>query len=177
VPRAAVIRLPGVASESEAAVVAADIQDAEFSGFRIVGDSATPLGTGLFVRDAMVTLMDIEISGAKSTAVEFSGGSGASMAAADIHDNPGAGLAVRGGATPRIAHSQFARNGLSQQAAGAIVIEPGARPRLTANIFIGLRCESLAALIAADCAANVFVPADEPRPRTPAPGGRRGGRQ
>jgi hypothetical protein len=177
VPRAAVIRLPGGASEAEAAVVAADIQGAAFSGFRVVGDAATPLGTGLYVRDATVKISDIEISGAKHTAVEFSGAAVASMIAADIHDNPGAGLAVRAGATPRIAHSQFSKNGLSQQAAGAIVIEAGARPRLSANIFVGLRCESLRALSAADCAANVFIPAEEPRPRAPGSSGRRGGRQ
>lgn len=177
VPRGAVIRLPGGASDAEAAVISADVHDAEFVGFRIVGDAATPLGTGLFVRDSTVKISDVEISGAKIAAAEFAGGAGASMIAADVHDNPGAGLAIRNGASPRIAHSQFARNGLSQQAAGALVVEPGARPRLTSNVFVGLRAESLAGLTAADRAANVFIPAEEARPRTASPARRPGGRQ
>ena len=176
VPRQAVIRLRSGASEAEAAVVASEIHGAELSGFRIVGDAATPLGTGLYVRDAAVSISDIEIYGAKHTAVEFAGGSGASMIAAHIHDNPGAGLAIRGGATPRIAHSQFAGNGLSQQAQGSIVIESGSRPRLVANIFVGVRPESLTSLDASSRAANVFIPEEAPRPRVPERPGRSGGR-
>lgn len=173
VPRLAVIRLPGGASEAEAAVVAADIEGASFSGFRIVGDAATPLGTGLFVRDATINISDVEISGAKNAAVEFAGGSGASMSAADVHDNPGTGLAVRAGAAPRIAHSYFAKNGRAQQSSGAIVVEAGARPRFLKNVFVGVRREALRAPIE----DNLFAPAEDARQPTPASPGRRGGRQ
>jgi serine/threonine protein phosphatase PrpC len=172
VSRLAVIRLPGGASEAEAAVVAVDVEGASFSGFRIVGDAATPLGTGLYVRDATINITDVEISGAKNAAVEFAGGSGASMSAADVHDNPGTGLAVRAGAAPRIAHSYFAKNGLAQQSSGAVVVEAGARPRFIKNVFIGVRPETLRAPIE----DNQFVPAEDPRRRAPAARGR-GGRQ
>ena len=37
------IRLPGAASEGDPAVMATDVSNAEFTGFRIVGDAATPL--------------------------------------------------------------------------------------------------------------------------------------
>ena len=50
VPRGATIRLPGAASEADPAVVATDVSNAEFAGFRIVGDAATPLGTGVLVK-------------------------------------------------------------------------------------------------------------------------------
>ena len=171
-PRGAVIRLPGGASEAEAAVVATGVAGAEFSGFRIVGDAATPLGTGLFVRESGVRISDIEITGAKHTAVEFSGASDATLLAANIHDNPGTGLAIRAGAAPRIVGSQFARNGLSPQAPGAVIVEQGARPRLCENVFVGIRADSLPGF-SADCAPNLFIPADDPRPRgsTPAPRG------
>ena len=173
IPRAAVIRLPGGASEAEAAVIAADIEGAAFTGFRIVGDSATPLGTGIFVRDADVAVSDIEVTGAKNAAIEFSGGAGASMTACFVHDNPGTGLAVRAGAAPRIAHNYLAKNGLAQQSSGAVIVEVGAQPRFIKNVFVGVRPETIGAPAASD---NIFVPAEEqPRPRTTAPQRRRQG--
>ena len=53
----------------------------------------------------------------------------------DIHDNPGAGLILRAGGVARIAHSAFGRNGSSEQATAALVIEPGARPTFHRNVF------------------------------------------
>ena len=55
---------PGGASETDAAVVAFEVSDAAFSGFRIVGDAATPLGTGVVIRNSNVALSDIEVTGA-----------------------------------------------------------------------------------------------------------------
>lgn len=172
VPGGAVVRLPSGASETDAAVFAADVEDAELSGFRIVGDAATPLGVGVFVRAADVVLWDIEITGAQLTAIEFAGGPGAALLGADIVDNPGAGLTVRAGAMPRIEHNVFGRNGKSEHASGGIVIDAGARPRLAGNVFHGLLAESLTALTPADRAAvksaNVFI-ASENGPSRPSP--------
>ena len=80
------------------------------AGFRIVGDAATPLGVGLLARDAAVSVVDVEITGATQAALDLAG-AGASLVGGDIHDNPGLGLVVRAGASPRIAHSAFNRNG------------------------------------------------------------------
>lgn len=163
---AAWLRLPGGASETDAAILGADVEGAEVSGFRIVGDSATPLGVGVFVRNAGVLLSDIEISGAKLTAIEIAAGRTPTILGADVHDNPGAGLTVRAGGTPRITHSRFARNGMSDRAAGAIVIDNGAKPDLRGNVFHGILPESLAGLTQAERAqikmTNWFVPADDP---------------
>lgn len=165
IPRAALIRLPGGASEAEAAIVAADIEGAELSGLRIVGDSATPLGVGLFVRNAAVVLSHLEISGAHLTAIEVAAGGSATILAAHVHDNPGAGLTVRAMASPRIAHSQFVHNGMAVRAAGAIVIDAGARPQLFGNVFHGILAESLTGLTPAERASvkssNWFIPSDE----------------
>jgi serine/threonine protein phosphatase PrpC len=143
VPRAASIRLPGGASETDAAVVAFDVTGATLSGFRIIGDAATPLGTGVIVRSPDLALSDVEISGAREAAIEYAGGSGGSVVAGFLHDNPGAAIVVRTGASPRIAHNQFARNATSERAPGTLVIEPGAHPVLTANTFQGVRPESI----------------------------------
>jgi serine/threonine protein phosphatase PrpC len=177
VPRGASIRLRGDASETDPAVVAVDVADAELAGFRIVGDAATPLGSGIYVRDADVWLTDLEVTGAAIAAVELVSGAGASVTAADIHDNPGSGLVIRAGASPRIVHSQFVRNGGSERAAAApVLIEPGARPRLSSNVFQGLTPDLLTGLSQAEREAvrhsNWFVGSEGGRSALPSPQGR-----
>jgi PPM family protein phosphatase len=143
VPRGVTLRLPPDAPESSAAIVAVDVIGAELAGFRIVGDASTPLGTGVLLRNADLFLVDIEISGASQAGVEFAGGPGGTILASDIHDNAGAGLIVRSGAAPRVAHSQFARNGTASHAPGAVFVEPASHPTFDANTFIGVRPELL----------------------------------
>jgi hypothetical protein len=137
VPRAATIRLPGNASEADPAVVATDIKDAEFTGFRVLGDAASALGTGVLVRNSDLSIVDVEVSGATTIAIDVGGVSRPSVVASDIHDNPGAALAIRSGAEARIVHNVFMRNGLSTHAAETIVIEAGARPQFSGNVFHG----------------------------------------
>jgi serine/threonine protein phosphatase PrpC len=144
VSRGATIRLPGTASERDPAVVASGISGAELVGFRIVGDAATPLGTGLLVKEAEVSVTDIEVSGAANVAIDLEDQSGAAritVMASDIHDNPGAALVIRGGASPRIAHNVFVRNGLSERSPAAIDVEhwqQDAEPRFSGNVFYGI---------------------------------------
>ena len=143
VPRGAILRLPGGASESDPAVVAFEITGAELSGFRILGDAATPLGTGVVVRNSQVTLSDLEIAGATSAAIEFVGSQGGSMVAGYFHDNLGPAIAVRDGAAPRIAHNAFVRNATSERAAGTILVESSAHPAISSNTFFNLRPETV----------------------------------
>ena len=172
VPRGAALRLPGGASETDAAVVAADVRNAVLSGFRIVGDAATPLGAGVIVRNSDLTLSDVEITGARAVAIEYSGSSGGAVTAAEVHDNPGAGIVVRAGAAPRIAHNRFGRNATARGAAGTLFAEADARPTVIGNIFVGLRPDGLAvppSLAPAIARDNVFL---APAPAVPARQGR-----
>jgi serine/threonine protein phosphatase PrpC len=138
VPRGATLRLPGAASETDPAVVAADLSNAEFVGFRIVGDAATPLGTGLLVKGANVSIVDVEITGALTVAIDLDQRAGGGVTGSDIHDNPGPALAIRSGASPRIAHNVFARNGLSERARASLIIESDAEPSIVGNVFQGV---------------------------------------
>src|SRR4029077_13683691 len=71
VSRGATLRLPGAAGETDPAVFAADVSNAEFAGFRIIGDAATPLGTGVFGKSAQVSIVDVEITGALIVAIDL----------------------------------------------------------------------------------------------------------
>lgn len=170
VPRGASLRLPGGASETDAAVVALEVNGAVLSGFQIVGDAATPLGAGVVVRNSNVLLSDIEITGAHSAAIEYIGAGGGSLVASHLHDNPGVAIVVRAGASPRLAHNAFVRNATSERTATAVLVETNARPVLTANTFYGVRPESFILPAAISRPAlerdNWFVNAGE-RPATP----------
>ena len=111
VPRGAVIRLPGSASDVDAAIVARDVTDAALEGSASIGDAATPLGTGIAVTNSELSMSGVEITGAATAAVEVDATSRVRLVGSDIHDNPGAALVVRPGANATISHNVFMRNG------------------------------------------------------------------
>jgi hypothetical protein len=179
VPRGAIIRLPGAASEASAAVLADGVKHAEFVGFRIVGDAATPLGTGVLARSSEVSISDVEISGASAAAIAVGDRSTATLLASDIHDNPGAALSI-GEAAARIAHNVFARNGASARVHGAFAIDAAADARFAGNVFhdvssdaFGRLSDSARAALARD---NWFAAARDPRATASAPPRARRGR-
>ena len=132
VARGATLRLPAGAEAGTAAVVAEGLTGAGITGFRIVGDAATPLGVGLLARDSDVTMVDMEITGATRAALDLAG-AGASLIGSDIHDNPGLGMVIRAGASPRIANSAFARNGTPEGIGPSVLVEEGAQPTFSNN--------------------------------------------
>jgi serine/threonine protein phosphatase PrpC len=168
VSRGATIRLPIAASEADAAVVAQGLTGAEFMGFRIVGDAATPLGTGLRVAASALTIVDVEVVGATRAGVEFSG-DGGELIGSELRDNPGPALVIHPGASPRIAQNVFGRNGLSERAMSPFTIGRGSRPLFQRNVFRGIGADAFLALDADVRAAltqeNWFVAAERQNPR------------
>jgi serine/threonine protein phosphatase PrpC len=177
VSRGATLRLPGTATDADAAIAISDASAVEISGFRIVGDAATPLGTGVITRSANVRLIDLEVIGAARVAVDLGPGANLLLASSDIHDNPGPALAVRTGASARIAHNTFAANGGSAQATAVLVVEPGSRPDFAGNVFRHLDprlLTSLDAAVRAQVTAGNWFP-DAPRTGGPTTGPGRSG--
>ena len=135
VPAGAILRLPASARESDAAAVASNVSGAALVGFRIVGDATTPLGTGLLIRNSEVSIIDTEISGATRAAIDIIGRSKVDLMASDLHDNPGAALAVGSGASARVTHNVFKRNGASPHTPAAIVFGDATDLTLASNMF------------------------------------------
>lgn len=149
VPRAATIRLPSAAADDQAgpAVLAVDVSSGDFVGFRIVGDSATPLGTGILVTGSALSVADVEISGATAAGIVFGRSSHASsLVGSEIHDNAGAALVIEADAAPRIAHSLFYRNGSSARGINGIEMRIGSRPLFQRNTFVGVTPHAFDAL-------------------------------
>ena len=134
----AVIRLPGNASEADAAIVAHDVTDAALDGFRVIGDAATPLGTGVSVTNSELSISGVEITGAARAAIDADATSHVSLMGSDIRDNPGTGLALRAGANAAISHNVFMRNGAAGAPQQALLIEANSAPTFTANVFFGI---------------------------------------
>jgi serine/threonine protein phosphatase PrpC len=142
VPRQAILRLSGGAADNAAVVTASHVKDAHFIGFRIVGDAATPMGTGIYANQATIEIVDVEISGAKNAAVEFDSAAAGALLASDLIDNFGSALVVRAGATPRIGHNRFARNATAETSIAWLIVDSNATPRFDGNTFDGLRPDS-----------------------------------
>jgi serine/threonine protein phosphatase PrpC len=172
-PRGAVIRLPGTAPEGAAAVVAHGVTDAAIDGFRIVGDAATPLGTGVLGVDSDLSIVDVEITGATKAAIDAGKGSRMRIVAADIHDNPGAAMAVRAAGDAAISHSVFTRNGTGR-AQKTLMLDDQSGAHFNANVFVGAAASVFTGSSDARAAferSNWFV--DARLPETPRPTSRR----
>ncbi len=137
VPHGATLRLPGTASERASAILAMGITDAALEGFRIVGDAATPLGTGVLTSDSELSMSEVEISGAARVAIDIGSGSRVRIVAGDIRDNPGSAVAVRTGATAAISHSVFARNATAAGAQKTVIVEAQGAAEFDAVVFVG----------------------------------------
>ena len=102
----------------------------------------------------------------------------ASIVASEVHDNPGAALAIRSALPIRIAHNVFARNGKSERVQGSFIIDDNAEPRFSGNIFHGVGEDAFARLHEAVRATlrrdNFFVEAPDHRSTPVVPRGRRG---
>jgi PPM family protein phosphatase len=148
VPRGATIRLPATTSDAqpEPAVIATGSSSGELVGFRIVGDARTPLGVGILASGSSLSLVDIEVSGAAKAAISFARDGAVTLVGSDIRDNPGAALTISAGATPRISHNVFSRNGTSQHTAAIFALEEGAAPLFQQNVFFGMRPEAFTTL-------------------------------
>lgn len=164
VPREATIRLPATVPDGAnvAAVVARNVSDAEFVGFKVSGDSATPLPVGIFVENSALSIVNVEITGATQTAIEFVGGGTSALMASEIRDNAGAALVIRDRDEPSISYNSFARNGTSSSWRPAVAIQTGGAPTFLRNVFVGMTTSSFAGLDGAAQAAvtreNYFVP-------------------
>jgi hypothetical protein len=100
----------------------------------------------ILVSGSQLSMVDIEVSGAATAAISFGAGGSAALIGSDIHDNPGAALIVQAGATPRITHNVFSRNGMSQNTPATFRIDKGASPVLEGNVFLGVRPDVFAML-------------------------------
>ena len=171
----AVLRLPGSAPETAAAIVAADVQEAAVEGFRVVGDAATPLGTAVTMIGSSVSLSQMTVTGATRAAIDVGPGSHATVTASDILDNPGVALAIRRGGRATVTHNAFMRNGAAGPASRPFLLEPEATAQFLANVFQGMPPESVGLLGEARAALirnNWFVDARPQRGARPPARGR-----
>jgi hypothetical protein len=144
VPGAAVLVPPAETSGAPAAVVVEGLRSGRVSGFTIEGSGATPLDFGVVIRTSGATVEDLEIRHARVAGIAVEGPGAVTIMACRIHDNAGAGIVVRGAATPRILHNLVIDNGHAAGGPGpGIALEGGARPTIAGNIVTGNAAEGV----------------------------------
>jgi hypothetical protein len=182
--RAAVLQPPSGLNGPWTAVSAAFIGSGEISGFVIKGTDDVRLEYGVWVNDASVELDDLDIAGARAAAVQVTGRSTVRLRSSDIHDNPGAGVLIDGGAVPEILHNVITNNGRVRPPRPGIELRAGARATIAGNIVrgngqsvVGVASSELTRLNADNAIAHT-APASSgrgtPSRRSGEPGGARG---
>lgn len=121
-PREAVITTSGVG------VVAENVRSGRLEGFRIVPAAEKTLSVGLQIRNSDVEIVDNEVTGATSAAVEMLGSSGGILRANHIYANPGAGIILKDEAITRVVHNVVSGNGHA-----GILIQSTRQPVLIGN--------------------------------------------
>jgi serine/threonine protein phosphatase PrpC len=111
-PGGAVIEPPPPADGASpvAALVAEGIGTGRISGLVIAGGTEAPIDYGIVVRRSAVSIENVEVRGAKVAGVSLEDAPGSSLIASWVHDNPGAGIVVRG-AKPLLVQNRVSGNG------------------------------------------------------------------
>ena len=149
-PREAVIIAPPGADGRAGVAVEFHAGRARLSGFRITGDAQNPLAVGVRLRRSDGEVDDVEISAARIAGVLVEGASRPTLRSCYIHDNPGTGVSVGQGASPKLLNNVIAYNGRQPEA-----LRPGldfhemAKPTLFGNIIANNGIDAIRGLSAA----------------------------
>ncbi len=137
-PRGAVLRIPRGAAGAAPAVLAENVRGARFSGFRIVGAPESPLAVGVRLVDSEVVIEGLEVTGATAAGLEVFGAGQSEIRFCTIHDNPGTGVVLSAGASPRLLQNLISDNGTGAgEKKPGIEIREGSRPALIENRIEG----------------------------------------
>jgi hypothetical protein len=133
-PRGAVLRIPRGAAGAAPAVLAENVRGGRLSGFRIVGTPESPLAVGVRLVDSEVVLEGLEVTGATAAGLEVFGAGQSEIRFSTIHDNPGTGVVLSAGASPRLLQNLISGNGTGAgEKRPGIEIREGSRPALIEN--------------------------------------------
>lgn len=138
-PGAAVIE-PRTGDEGSgplAAIVAEDIGSGRVAGLAVAPGPGGALDFGIVIRRAAISAENLDLRGARSAGVVIEEAPGAVLVGSHVHDNPGAGIVVRGAGSPLLVHNRVSGNGHGAPPAPGIDLVGGARPRLVRNVIAG----------------------------------------
>lgn len=131
-------------SGAPAALVIEGLASGRVSGLSIEPAAPGTLDYGVIVRSSNVTIDDVDIRGARLAAIAIEGGGAPTVIACHLHNNPGAGVVVRGDAAPSIAGNRIVQNGHAPgELAPGIELEATARARIAGNIIAGNAAEGV----------------------------------
>lgn len=107
---------PADGSSPVAALVAEGIGAGRITGFAIAGEASAPIDYGIVIRRSVVTIENVDVSGAKVAGVSIEDAAGSAVIGSHVHDNPGAGITVKGAGAPTLVQNRVEHNGDSHPA-------------------------------------------------------------
>ncbi|HVS00141.1 MAG TPA: protein phosphatase 2C domain-containing protein [Thermoanaerobaculia bacterium] len=133
-PRGAVLRVPKGAAGAAPAVLAEKVRGARLAGFRIVGSPESPLATGVRLVDSEVVIDGVEVTGATAAGIEVFGSGQSEIRYSTVRDNPGTGVVLTAGASPRLLQNLISGNGKGPgEKKPGVEVREGSRPSLIEN--------------------------------------------
>jgi PPM family protein phosphatase len=164
------LRRPASHAGPWTAITIAGISSGAVRGFRIVGSDVETLDIGIEVTDAIAAIEDVEVTGARHSAVRIDGAAAPTIRGCALHDNAGVGIWVGGSAAPHITHTAIVGNGIGTAArAHGVEIRDEAGPVFLWNVvarngrpgIAGLPPAALAA-VTLDNAVDARTPEHQP---------------
>ena len=138
-PGRAVLSPPAAPDHSApvAALVAEGLSSGRVSGLVIAAENGAPIDYGVVIRRSAVTIENVEVRGARVAGVSIEDSGGAELLACHVHDNPGAGVLVRGAGKPLLLQNRLLDNGRGNPPAPGVDVGPRAQPRIVGNVIAG----------------------------------------
>ena len=140
----AILRPPASITGTEAAITAAGIKEAAISGLRILPPAHGQLSFGIHISGGKVDLNQVQVSGARLAAIDYSGDSTGAIDSCIIKDNAGAGILIRENAGPSVIGNRIVNNGRQGTARlPGLHIASLKEVPVNGNIFMGNAAEAI----------------------------------
>jgi len=120
----------------EGSLLANRISGSRIEGIKIDAGNIGPGRFGIDVQDSDIQIARCEITGARDAGVRFKGSSHGSIIASNIHDNPGAGIAIEDSSNPAVENDIVFSNGVLRPLRPGLWITSIGHPAVTGNLFL-----------------------------------------
>jgi PPM family protein phosphatase len=143
-PGKAVLRIPRVLPDVNAAVSADGIKNAGLTGLAVRVEAAASLPYGVRLSNSTVNVSNLEVSGAIRAGILIDGQSGGVILANYVHENAGPGILTAGIASPLMIGNLFYGNGMSRsRPLPGLYVTDNSNPEVKRNVFSGNGSEAI----------------------------------
>jgi PPM family protein phosphatase len=143
-PGKAILYIPRVLPDVDAAITADGIKNAGLTGVAVRAEAAASLPYGVRLSNSSVHVSNLEVSGASRAGILIDGQSGGLILASYVHENAGPGIVTAGAASPLMIGNLFYGNGMSRSRPfPGLYVTDNSNPEVKRNVFSGNGSEAI----------------------------------